>query len=260
MCGIHLQWDVDNRLNAIPGCATVRSRPRHLRRLRLVDADACSTYRVAVLCCVTSATSDPSLCTVGHTSDACGRTGALLTGLWERCAGRPSRSPDASTPVGFEGGGPPEDPRPHNWCSLQSALVAGSGTNSVQAGYSGVQSSTWRRTTLPWSADPRRRFARTTTTPLFQHHPPRGTANEAVNSRQSSFCGLRCRHLEQTANWRRRFRFTVNFSSTVKTFFLFRQSYPDVVYWHHPISGLLQCVDTVGWVIWPVKTRPRYDL
>ena len=22
----------------------------------------------------------------------------------------------------------------------------------------------------------------------------------------------------------------------------------------------LQCVDTVGWVIWPVKTRPRYDL
>ena len=22
----------------------------------------------------------------------------------------------------------------------------------------------------------------------------------------------------------------------------------------------LQCFDTVGWVIWPVKTRPRYDL
>ena len=22
----------------------------------------------------------------------------------------------------------------------------------------------------------------------------------------------------------------------------------------------LQCFDTVGWVIWPIKTRPRYDL
>jgi len=22
----------------------------------------------------------------------------------------------------------------------------------------------------------------------------------------------------------------------------------------------LQCFDSVGWVIWPVKTRPRYDL
>ena len=22
----------------------------------------------------------------------------------------------------------------------------------------------------------------------------------------------------------------------------------------------LQCIDTVGWVIWPIKTRPRYDL
>ena len=38
--------------------------------------------------------------------------------------------------------------------------------------------------TLPWSADPRRRLARTTTTPLCQHQPPRGTASEAVNSRQ----------------------------------------------------------------------------
>ena len=36
----------------------------------------------------------------------------------------------------------------------------------------------------------------------------------------------------------------------------------------HPSSPLyiyflcvfLQCFDTVGWVIWPVKTRPRYDL
>ena len=36
----------------------------------------------------------------------------------------------------------------------------------------------------------------------------------------------------------------------------------------HPFNGLwslslgllLQCFDTVGWVIWPIKTRPRYDL
>ena len=104
----------DRRLlhHSCPVC----SRPRHLRRLPLVDADACSTYRVAMLCCVTSAASDPSFCTIGHTSDACGRTGTLLTGLWERRAGRPYGSPDRSTSVGFECGGPtdlpPEDPRP----------------------------------------------------------------------------------------------------------------------------------------------------
>ena len=46
----------------------VCSRPRHLRRLRFVEADACSTYRVALLCCATSSTSDTSLCTVGHTA------------------------------------------------------------------------------------------------------------------------------------------------------------------------------------------------
>ena len=27
-----------------------------------------------------------------------------------------------------------------------------------------------------------------------------------------------------------------------------------------PSPLFLQCFDTVGWVIWPVKTRPRYDL
>ena len=93
----------------------VCSRPQHLRRLRLVDADACLTYRVALLCC---AASDPSLCTVGHTTAASGRTGAFPAGLWNRRAGRPSGSPNASTPVGSECGGPtdlpPEDPRPHN--------------------------------------------------------------------------------------------------------------------------------------------------
>jgi len=34
------------------------------------------------------------------------------------------------------------------------------------------------------------------------------------------------RHLEQTANWRRRCRFTVNFSSTVRTFFI-----PTIISW-----------------------------
>ena len=30
---------------------------------------------------------------------------------------------------------------------------------------------------------------------------------------------------------------------------------------HTSVMGnFLQCFDTVGWVIWPVKTRPRYDL
>ena len=36
-------------------------------------------------------------CVVGHTSDACGCTGALPVGLWEQRAGRPSGLPDAST-------------------------------------------------------------------------------------------------------------------------------------------------------------------
>ena len=31
------------------------------------------------------------------------------------------------------------------------------------------------------------------------------------------------------------------------------EAYPEDYYF-------LQCFDTVGWVIWPVKTRPRYDL
>jgi len=35
-------------------------------------------------------------------------------------------------------------------------------------------------------------------TPQFQHQPPRGTADEAVNSRQSSCGGCGSRHLEQT--------------------------------------------------------------
>jgi len=54
--------------------------------------------------------------------------------------------------------------------------------------------------TLAWSADPRRRFASRTTTPLYQHQPPRGTASQTVNSLQLlSLCGCGSRHLE-TAN------------------------------------------------------------
>jgi len=60
---------------------------------------------------------------------------------------------------------------------------------------------------------------RSTTTPLYQHQPPRSTASETVNSRQWSFCSCGSRHLEQTANWCHRCKFTVNFSSSVKRFF-----------------------------------------
>ena len=105
--------------------------PRHLRRLRPVDADTRPTYRVAMLRRATSTTSDPSPCAVGHTSDARGCTGALPAGLWERRAGRPSGLPDALTPLGPEHDSstdlPPDDLWPHIWCSHQSALAAGSG-------------------------------------------------------------------------------------------------------------------------------------
>ena len=53
------------------------------------------------------------LCRRPHFRCSC-CTGALPAGLWERCAGRPSSLPDASTPVGPERGGstdlPSEDP------------------------------------------------------------------------------------------------------------------------------------------------------
>ena len=173
----------------------VCSRPRHLRRLRFVEADACSTYRVALLCCATSSTSDTSLCTVGHTATLQMLVVALvhsrldygngvLVGLPAHLMRRLQWVLNAAARLIYRWG-----PRPHNWCSHQSALVAGSGTNSVQAGYSGVQSSTRRCTTLAWSADPRRQLARTTTNSLYQHQPSRGTASEAVSSWQPSFCG-----------------------------------------------------------------------
>jgi len=41
---------------------------------------------------------DPSLHTISHTSEASGRTGEFSTGLWKWRPGRPSGPPDASTP------------------------------------------------------------------------------------------------------------------------------------------------------------------
>jgi len=87
---------------------------------------------VTVLHCTMS---DSLLRAIGHTFDARGCTGALLAGLWEQHASWPSGLPDKSTPVSPECGSltdlPPEDPQSHIWCSHQSALAAGSRTNSV---------------------------------------------------------------------------------------------------------------------------------
>ena len=56
------------------------------------------------------------------------------------------------------------------------------------------------------------------------------------NSRQPSFCGCGSRHPEQTANyWRRRCKFTVNFLSTVRTFFT-----PAIISWCSLLTSLNQ--------------------
>jgi len=151
---------------------------------------------------------------ISHTSEASGCTGALLAGPWKWRAGRPFGPPDASTPVAPECDGP----WPHYWWCHQSALVAGSGTNAVQTGCLGIQSSPWQYTVLPQSTDPRWQLARTTTVLLYYYQTPRGTASQTVNSRQPSLCGCSSTHLEQTANWYLRSKFTVNLSSTTKTF------------------------------------------
>ena len=39
-----------------------------------------------------------------------------------------------------------------------------------------------------------------------------------------------------------------------------RWGWPDGIEGYSFGSIFLQCFDTVGWVIWPVKTRPQYDL
>jgi len=44
-----------------------------------------------------SATPDPSIGTVSHTSEASGRSGALSAGLWKWHPGQPSSPPDVST-------------------------------------------------------------------------------------------------------------------------------------------------------------------
>jgi len=68
--------------------------------------------------------------------------------------------------------------RPRTRDHITDALVVGSGTNSVQAGYSDVQSCTSLHgdaSRYPGPADPRPRFARMTTTRLYQHQPPRSS-------------------------------------------------------------------------------------
>jgi len=82
---------------------------------------------------------------------------------------------------------------------LLFSLVAGSGTDSVLTGRSGVQGSTWRCSTLPRSADPCQRLAWSMNTPFYQCQPP-GTSRQTVNSRQPSLCGCGSTHLEYTAN------------------------------------------------------------
>jgi len=125
-----------------------------------------------------------------------------------------------------------EDPWPHYWCSHQSALVVGSGMNSVQAGCLGVQSSPWWCTALPRSTDLCWWLARTMTTLLYQYQPPHGTASQTVNSRQQSLCHCICAHLEQTANWHHCGKFTVNLSSTTETFFI-----SAMISWHHLLTS-----------------------
>jgi len=107
---------------------------RHLHRLQPVHADTLTTYCVMMFCCASSAMLDPSLHTVSHTSEVCGRTGALSAGLWKWHAGRPFCPPDASTPVGSKCGGLTD---------------------------LGIQSYPWWCTALPRSADPCWRLART---------------------------------------------------------------------------------------------------
>jgi len=76
-----------------------------------------------------------------------------------------------------------------------------------------------------------RRLAWSKNTPFYQCQPPRGTARQ-----QSAAEPLRLRL--HTANWRCCGKFTVHLPSTVKTYFLFKQSYLDIIYWHHPVSDL----------------------
>ena len=53
---------------------------------------------------------------------------------------------------------------------------------------------------------------------------------QTINSRQPSLCGCGFTHLEYTANARRCGKLAVHLPSTVKTFFLFKQSCHDVIY------------------------------
>ena len=84
---------------------------------------------------------------------------------------------------------------------------------------------------------------------LYQCQPPRGITRQTVNSRQPSPCGCGSTYLEYPANWRR-----CTFRQLLKRF-LFKQSYPDIIYWHSgPCSGCATYATVkiywlVGWLI-----------
>jgi len=61
-------------------------------------------HDVTVLRLATSNTSNPSRCTVGHSSDVIGLTGTFPTGLRQWCAGWSFGLLDAPSPVGPECG------------------------------------------------------------------------------------------------------------------------------------------------------------
>jgi len=73
-----------------------------------------------------------------------------------------------------------------------------------------------------------------TNTPFHQCQPPRGTTRQTVNSRQLSLCGYGSTHQQYSSNWRRCGKLTVR---RLLKRFLFKQSYTNVIYWHHPTSG-----------------------
>jgi len=168
-------------------------------------------------------TSDPSLCAVGHTSDARACTGALPAGLWERRAGRPSGLPDASTPVGPERGGSGSSPRTRDHItdaaiSLHWLRVPGRSQYKLAVltyeilhvhgdapRYLGPLS---RVDDLPGRRTLRSTNANRLVVPAVK-----------LNSRQPSLCGCGFTHLEYTANWRRCGMLAAHLPSTVKTFF-----------------------------------------
>ena len=95
-------------------------------------------------------------------------------------------------------------------------------------------------------------LARTATTPLYQHQLPYGTASQTIDSRQLDLCGCGYIHLEQAANWCHCCKFSVNLTSTIKTFFI-----PAIRSWYNlltvtsPNQWSLQWLSTlkIDWLI-----------